>query len=396
MAITIQATPAAYSSVQDDLIYTVAEVAHTADPVTYPNYKFIADVYVAGVMVARVKKVPDPTTNIGIFNIGQIVRNYIATTFNPTAATLVAQRLGAGEFSISVQVKFGEEYSYTTYTNLTVDSARTFFNNYNGRLIGGTTSLTQLDKALTDRPYATPVHCDSSFNFIPFLATDTDNITVTVKSYDYSNTLVTTLNSTVTPGAANELIIINASKAAINSASPGMINDSIKYYTVLFTTPNISDDVTYKFDMTCEVINEIYTLHFLNKYGGFESKDFTKVSRKTINIEKKDFGKLPYTVDSSGAVSYKNANNVYNESRSVYSSQYKERMTLNSDLLTDDEYTWLEQLVLSPMVYIEQSGYFFPVVISETNYEPKKHVNDDLTNLTLNIEFGEQLNAQFR
>lgn len=397
MAITIQATPAAYSSIQSDLIYTVAEVAHTADPITYPNYKFVGDVYIGATLVARIKKVPDPITRIGIFNIGQVVRNYIATTFNPTANTLVAQTLGDGEFRLSVTMKFGEEYSYTTYTNLTADSARVFFNNYNGRLIGATSSLTSLvDKALTNRPYATPVRCDSAFNFIPFMSSDTDAFTIRVKSYDYSNTLVTSLNSTITPSSANQLHIINASKTAINASSPGMINDSIKFYTVQFDTPNIGDDVTYRFNMTCEPTYDIYTLHFLNKYGGFESKDFIKVSRKTISIEKKDFGKLPYTVDISGVVSYKNANKVYNESRSVYSSQYKEKMTLNSDLLTDAEYTWLEELVLSPMVYIEDGGYFFPVVIAETNYEPKKVVNDELTNLTLNIEYGDQLNAQFR
>lgn len=396
MAITIQATPTAYSSVQGDLIYTVAEVVHTADPVTYPNYKFIGDVYVGGVLVARIKKQPDPVTNIGIFNIGQIVRNYIAVAFNPTANAIVAQRLGDEEFWLSVQMKFGEEYSYTEYIALTNDSARVFFNNYNGRLAGGTTSLTLLDKALTDRPYATPVRDDSTYNFIPFFATDTDGITVTIKTYNYSNTLVDTISKSVTPGAANELIVINASKAAINAEYPGTISNYIKYYTVLFTTPNIADDVTYQFNMVCEVIHEIFTLHFLNKYGGFESKDFTKVSRKTINIEKKDFGKLPYTIDSSGVVSYKNANNVYNESRSVYSSQYKEKMTLNSDLLTDAEYVWLEQLILTTMAYIEIDGYFYPCVISENNYERKKVVNDELTNLTLNVEFGEQFNAQYR
>lgn len=396
MAITVQSYPAAYSSVQDDLIYTVAEVVKTADPTTYPNYKFIGDVYVGGVLVKRLKAVPNPTTLIGIFNVGQIVRNYIATTFNPTASNIVAQRLGVEEFFLSVQMKFGEEYSYTEYTNLTTDSARVFFNHYNGRLVGGTTALTLLDKPLSDRPATTPVRDDSSFNLIPFFATDTDVITVRIKTYDYSNTLVTSYNPTVTPSAANELIVINASKAAINAGSPGAINDSIKYYTVEFDTPNISDDVTYRFDLKCEAIYDVYTLHFLNKYGGFESKDFDKVSRKTINIEKKDFGKLPYSVDSSGVVTYKNANGVYNESRSVYSSQYKEKMTLNSDFLNDAEYVWLEQLVLSPMVYIEQDGYFFPVVISETNYERRKVRNDELTNLTLSIEFGNQLNAQFR
>lgn len=396
MALTINATPPDYSSLQSDLIFTVAETVHTADPVLYPNYKFVGDVYVGATLVARIKKEPEPTTKIGIFNIGQIVRNYIAVTFNPTANAIIAQRLNAGEFFLNVTMNFGEEYAYTTYTNLVSDTARVYFNNYNGRLIGVTSSLPALlDKALTSRPAITPIRCDSAFNFIPFLSSDTDNFTVRVKSYNYSNVLVDSFNTTVTPDA-NELIIVNASKSAINAGVPGMINDGIKYYTVQFDSPNISDDVTYQFNMNCECIYDKYTLHFLNKYGGFESKDFTKVSRKTITIEKKDFGKLPYTVDAAGLVSYKNTNNVYNESRSVYSSQFKEKLLLNSDLLTDQEYRWLEELVLSPMVYLEDSGYFYPVVIAETSYEPKMNVNDDLTNLTINVEFGDQLNAQFR
>jgi hypothetical protein len=394
MSITIQAVPLAYSSIQGDLIYTVAEVVHTADPITYPNYKFVGDVYVGATLVARIKKVPDPVTKIGIFNVGQIVRNYMATTFNPTAAAIVAQRIGAGEFSLAVTMKFGEEYAFTTYTNLVTDSTRTFFNWYYGRYGSqGMTAFT--DKVVSTRPLITPIRCDSSFNLIPFFPSDTDNITVRFKSYDYASALVTSYNLVVTPSAANELIIINASKTAINAGSPGMINDGVKYYTVQFDTPNISDDVTYRFNMDCECIFDRYTLHFLNKYGGFESKDFTKVSRKTIDIEKKDFGKLPYTVDSSGVVSYLNSNNVFNETRSVYSVQYKEKMVLNSDLLTDQEYAWLQDLILSPMVYIEDS-FFHPVIIAETNYEPKKNVNDDLTNLTINIEFGQQLNAQYR
>lgn len=388
---TIQATPADYSSVQFDLIYTIAEPTHTADPVTYPNYKFIGDVYIGGTLIARIKKVPDPTTQIGIFNIGQIVRNYITTVFNPTANTLVAQKMGDGEFNVTVTMEFGEEYGYTMYTSLVVDSPRTFYNNYNSRVRGEISSLsTFLDKVVTSRPTITPVRDDSGFNFISYFPSTTASVAIVVKTYDYSNSLVNTFTTNFSPDAAGQIHIINASKDAINAASAGMINDSIKYYTV-----KVGTDL-YQFNMECESVYQVYTLHFLNKYGGFESKDFAKVSRKTIDIQKKDFGKLPYTVDSSGVVSYKSSNNVYNENRSVYSSQYREKMVLNTNNLTDQEYTWLGELILSPMVYMEDGGYFYPVVISESSYEPKKNVNDDITNLTINIEFGEQLNAQFR
>lgn len=393
MSYTIQATPPSYSSLHGDLIFTVAYPEHTSDPVTYPNFKFVGDIYIGGVLVARLKKIPNPDTNIGVFNIGQIVRNYVAFNFNPDPVDIIAQTMGNGEFTLDVVMKFGEEYSYTIYTNLVVDSTRTYFNNYNGRLTGTSSVDGMINKPATTRPYATPIRCDSKFNFIPIFYTEPSfggSWAITIRAYDYSNTNVNTAIKFLTP-TENLLHIVNLSKDAINDLSAGTINATIKYYTVEF-----NDGIIYRFNMECECIHDKYTLHFLNKFGGFESKDFVKVSRKTIQIDKKDFGKLPYTVDSSGVVSYKNSNNVYNESRSVYSSQFKERMTLNSDLLTDGEYSWLEELVLSPMVYMEQDGNFLPVVITENNYEPKKVVNDDLTNLTISIEFGQQLNTQYR
>ena len=166
MSYTIQATPPDLSSVHGDLIYTVAYPEHTADPVTYTNYKFVGDLYINSVLVSRIKKIPNPETNIGIFNIGQIVRNYVSTVFNPTAGDIRSQVLSDGEFRVSVEMKFGEEYAYTMYTNLVTDSTRTFFNNYNGRLSGILTSLDGYEnKPLTTRPTATKLRCDSSFNF---------------------------------------------------------------------------------------------------------------------------------------------------------------------------------------------------------------------------------------
>ena len=386
--ITIQATPPAYSSVHGDLIYTVAEVVHTADPVTYPNYKFIGDVYINSTLVARIKKGPDPITKIGIFNVGQVVRNYISTTFNPTANALIAQSLTIGQFNLSVTMKFGEEYAYTAYYTLVTDSARVFFNNYNGRGQLANVS-TKVNIFASNKPSATSV-INSSFNFVPFFAAGAGPYSLSISTYNFSSALITTSTYSFSPVAVNDLMMFNLSTSGINAQFAGLINTNVKFYTVTIGA------VTYRFDITCEAINQIFTVHFLNSYGGFESKDFAKVSRKTIAIEKKDFGKLPYTVDSSGVVSYKNSNNVYNESRSVYSAQYKEKLTLNSDNLTDAEYVWLQELVLSPMVYIEESGSFFPCVLVATDYEPRKYINDDLTNLTINVEYGNQLNTQYR
>lgn len=390
---TIQYTPGTYYSAHGDLLFTVADIVKASDPVTYPDYKYIADVYIGAVKVVTLKAVPRPDNKIGIFNIGPVVRNYVAATFNPAPSTIPCQTMGSEAFFITVTVKFGEDYNFVTYSDVVVDSARVYFNHYNGRVLGASTSLAvYADKPLTVRPLNTPARPASLFNFIPYFPTTTATVTITIKTYDYSNTLVQTLTTTFTPAAAFILQQFNFSKSAINAIFAGAINDSVKNFTVSFD----GGTTVYRFDLACEPIYEVFTVHFLNRFGGFESRDFTKVSRKTIDIDKQEFGKLPYTMDSSGIISYYNSNNVYNETRSVYASEYKEKLVLNTDILTDQEYSWLGDLVISPMVYLETGGYFIPVAIKGNNYEFKKYINDEMSNLTINIEYGESFNAQYR
>lgn len=383
---TITATPDTYSSLQYDLIYTVEDAAKTSDSVTYPNYKFIGDVYVGATLVARIKKVPDPTTGIGIFNIGQTVRNYITTVFNPTTA-LESQELGLGVFNLVVTMKFGEEYSFTPTYDIVSDTARTYFNHYNKRLLGQTSALTAfIDSVASNRPAIGKLFYSSEYYFVPYFPTSTGAVSVTVTPTGGGTPLITSL----TPATALAMQVLNIAPATFNAIASGTINAATTSYTVQIGSE------TFTFKIICEAIYTPYAIHFLNQYNGFETFIFQKVSRLTYDTQRKDFGKLPYTVDSGGLVTYKNSNGVYNESRSVYAETFKEKLELNSDLITDAEYRWLADLILSPMVYVEDSGYFFPVVLTGSTYEFKKVVNDDLTGLTVNIEYGTTLNSQFR
>jgi hypothetical protein len=134
----------------------------------------------------------------------------------------------------------------------------------------------------------------------------------------------------------------------------------------------------------------------MNQLGAFESYDFAYVSRKSIQIEKHDFTKLPYTVDASGIVSYYNSNKVYNEQKSTFSSQYIQRLRITSGFVDDNTYTWLKELVSSPLIYLSINGYYVPVALADTEFEVKQRVNDNLTSLILNIEYGQTFNTQFR
>lgn len=407
MAITIQHNPGSRFSIHGDVIFTVCDIVKASDPVTYPDYRYIADIYIGSTQVARLKAYPQPDNKIGVFNIGNILRSYQAAVFNPTGGVLRSQEMGNGEFSLIATVKFGEEYNFTLYTNITVDIARSYYGHYNGRLIGQLTNLSDyIDEPLTKRithiavfstSQGSTVYNGNKNNFVPYFPSNAFNVTLQIKAFTDAGVELSSNDQVYTPSAGEVLQQFNLSPTIINTIFPGAIDFNVaKYFTVAFLNPNLVLDRTMKFNLVCESRYEVFTLHFLNSLGGFESRDFTKVSRKTIDIEKSEFGKLGYTMDSSGVVSYASTGNVYNETRAVFSSQYKEKLTLNTDILTDDEYNWLADLFLSPMVYVEQSDYYLPCVITANNYEFRKVINDKLTNITIDIEFGEQYNAQYR
>lgn len=398
MALDLLYNPGEYYSAHGDLIFTLLEDTKPFNATLYPDYKYVCDIYIYGFLQARLKAFPRPDDKIGVFNIGNVVRNYLYEYFAPVAASLRAQKVGENYFYTNVICRFGEEYGTTTFTNIIVDTQRTYFNHYNGRLIGQITLLADyLDKVMSLRPYATPVYRNAKFCFIPFLPTDDTTVNLVIRAYNGATQVATaTVPYTPTALSSNEMQLFNVAPAAINASSPGLISTYIEYYTVEFSTTNIVDDSIYRFNLTCEAKYEVFTVHFQNRFGGFESKDFSKVSRRKIDIEKSDFGSSAYLIGALGQPEYYNAQKVYRETRKNYAGAWKEKMVLNTDILTDAEYEWLEDLILSPIAYVEIGDYFYPITNTESNYEPKKAINDDLTNLTINIEYGDRFNTQYR
>ncbi len=82
MAITVNSIPEQYASLHDDLWFVA-----TSTNVASSNFKYVFDIYVDAVLVARIKQFPDVISNKGIFNAGNIMRNYAQSYFIPNAAT---------------------------------------------------------------------------------------------------------------------------------------------------------------------------------------------------------------------------------------------------------------------------------------------------------------------
>jgi hypothetical protein len=376
-----ESTPPEYSSVNDHLVY-VAYDAHAIDPVTYPNYKYVAEVWINGVKQFTARIFPQPDNGRGIFDFGSVVRSYINATFAPGAG-IAAQELGVDTFNTAVVIKLREEYSGTVGAVVLTDSSRVYFNHYNGRYNDFTALSALTNKPLSNRGLVLEVSITSNYLFLPYFSTSPSAFNVVITGGTATRT------KTITPTAANTLQVLNISPGTINGEYSGNFTSATESYTVAV------GGVTYTVKIVCPGKCTNYMLHFLNKWGGFESMLFNKARRFTMEIERKQFRQLPFRVSSSGVASVKSGI-VMHQQPTVYASKWKEKLKVSTDYLFDVDYQWLAQLVASPLVYLEDGGTMYPVVITDTNYEPKEYVIDRMTNLALTLDFGTTNKTQYQ
>jgi hypothetical protein len=100
----------------------------------------------------------------------------------------------------------------------------------------------------------------------------------------------------------------------------------------------------------------------------FDTAKFGLVKKLSLDMERKNFSRREFTLNAT-SVDYYNSNKVYNESRINFGSKIDWTYKLTMDYPSDAEYQWLYQLVISPQIYAEIDGAYYPVSIKATNYE---------------------------
>lgn len=354
---TFESTPPVYSSVNDSLVYVVYD-ANAVDPLK-ENYKYVGEVWVNGTKQFTGKYFPNPTSGRGIMDFGSVIREYCLASFKAEQ--------GEGEFSVSIVIKIREEYNGTIGSVVLTDSTRVFFNHYNARYNDFTLLATYANKPATTRPTTIYMVEGCTTYYLPYFATTTTPFNVVING----------VTTTITPTATNTMHRINIAIGATTN------------YTVVL------GGITYSVKIVCTGLYTNYHLHFLNQFGGYETMLFNKARRKSIDIERKSFQQLPYRVSNAGVVSVKSGS-VMHPQKSVFASKFTDKLKVSTNLLTDADYQWLYQLIVSPEVYLEDNGTLYPIVLGETNYEFKEYMTDKLTNLSVNLEFGTSYKAQYK
>jgi hypothetical protein len=361
---------------------------------TQPNYQFLCDVNVSGQSnpVTRLTLPKQPLVGTVQINVADIVKNYVTFDFGGFNSTDIVPCVNS---QARYWLELGEIYDNASgvpviYNNLAqfgtsgspklgsnaifdfLDWTKTAFST--GKLLKVSNQV-----SLNDNSYREKIRIGQQ-RFLTFFTLDPDDIVITdLNVYNSAGGSIYS-NSYSTYTAATGIVSLNIGDSFLDflGASGSLANGA--YYTVDIKTAG--DDLI--FSKTIDIDNscanyEVYRLHWLNSLGGFDAFNFTMVSTESVEIENKEYKKVQ-------ALGYQKTDRL----KTKYFTKLTERITLNSDLLTDAESAALEQLVVSPVVMLETSATsYVPVNIVANNYVKRKYEQGrQIPNLQIAIEYS--------
>lgn len=373
-------SPSGEVSIQDDL-WHVASSNNSGQT----DFKFVFDVYYKGQQLVRTKVFPDPLSGKGYFNASQVVRNEITFDwFQPVAndsKSFINQPSTSGQIGLTYSVLVGEDFSGITTLNLA--SGNTTAYNYIPSVFKRRQQTLISNNWYSNRPKIINAKITDKI-LIGYKGSGT--LDLYFEAYGYNNNLLSNGNGNNTY-SSNGYVQMDIGPAAINQTIGSTdINSAIKYYKVKIESA--TDSSFIQVNLVCNPKYDSINLHFLNAWGMFDTASFDLVSKLSMDLERKMYSKRDYSFNGN-SVNYYDTNNVYNESSINYGSKIDWKYKLTMNYPSDEEYQWLNELIISPQIYAEIDGAFYPVSIINTNYEYSKNVNNGLRAFEIDIAMNQ-------
>jgi hypothetical protein len=397
MAFTILQQPLQYTPVYNDINFVVSSTNNGQ-----PNFNYIFDVKINGVLISRHRIPARPDNGYGLFNAKRIAETYITQSINFDQITVT----NSSESILALVIECYEEFgttpalsgllatsstvycwngilSYPAYVNYLVTSFRQMTNEIDiSQLLSG--NLINKIK-LTEKAFISVLVGEANAVVkIGVFAKDSSG--TNIKTTYILNPFAAISNTasrfiTLPAGPVNLNLILNANLDATTQNQGNIIPSNTSYYEIR-TYGTFSASKVYRYNITevCSKHTPV-RLHFLNMLGAYDSFTFDLLNTFTSNIERKE-----YRQNLGGFVGSTYTYDIKDRSATIFDTQIKTIQTLNSNWITDTEAGWLEQLLTSPDVYMEVGTQLQAVNITDSSYTQKKTVNDQLFNLTVTIE----------
>jgi hypothetical protein len=381
MAITIISSPNQFMAAYNQIPYTVS-----SNNTAQPNFNFIVDVNETGGAnnpLARLKYPAQPSSNQLTFDVGNVVKNYVSYDFGNALAARIAANTKS---RLNYFVQFRELYDVSGVPTLS------------GVLASDpptpSSSVFKLgSNAIFDFEDYTPtayIGCNvSGFGFLNADLNEPEQIEPTqnrILTFFDPNRIVTkielsangigpvTYNVTLPP---NEYLFnINAGKYLFD------LYPAISFPTTILIRLIAGSVVVAEKGFTTNTDCSQYEtvrLHWMNKLGGFEAFNFNKNTINAMTIDRKQF-KAPLPIGYSQS----------DRLKTNYNTTINDKITINSDWISEEQSALFEQLATSPIIYLERSATdFISVNILNAEYEIKTFLTDrKMFNVTFEIEYS--------
>ena len=210
------------------------------------------------------------------------------------------------------------------------------------------------------------------------------NFRVWLKTLDASFTQISLSQLDLTTTAKGYFALdIGRQEASAHAWDTPIVWTAAKYYAVAIydesTTELVSNAYLYELD-DCDTNYTPFELHWLNRWGGFDSFVFDGKSNQTTEINK-TFAK--YSPDRVSGTSLNYSTSA--QRMRAFNTSTSESYSLNSRLLQDFESVGLEDLVSSPEVYWRSEAGFVNVNVSGRTYQHAKSENGLVYSLALDM-----------
>ena len=378
MAITKTTVPNDFIGAFNQVVYTIS-----SNNTAQPNFNFIVDIKetTTSTLLARLKYPAQPGVTTLTFDIGDVLRNSVSYDFLNAQAAYVAANTNS---RVKYYVEFRELYDVATVPTLSGVLA-------SDPATPSASSYKFASNAIFDFEDFTPTsyaNCNvSGFGYLNANTSAFENIEASqnkILTFFDPNRIAakivllsgSTFSQSISLPAKEHLFNINAGKWILDTS--GLTLAMGTYVVQVQTSANvIIASKTFTYTPQCSNYSNV-RLHWLNKLGAFESFNFIMNSRKSEDIERKQF-KAPLPIG------YLKSDRL----KTNFNTTINDKISINSDWISEEQSILLEQLSTSPVIYLERSATNFVAVnITNQNYEIKKFLDDrKLFNLSFDIEY---------
>ena len=396
-------------------VYNPIEVVVDSSQKAQPNFRYVFQIHVGGVLIATKKSLPSQTNAYGYCDIGEILAAYVAEQI-PDYTSVAGFEYGLASPIIDFQVYYGEEYGIPPATfEPTMDSGLKYAWSASLNYVQWTNRIKFSPSAAFDpftmqttsstRPFLTTYKTptvkitDLGWHFI-MLDVDTDADHALITTFDSAGAVITSfiVDNNLTTGvteakllsvASSPQSLNNIDNANISTGAQPIITSAVASYSIgIYNSTNqpIGETLTFTLGGGCRY--EPYRLHFLNRYGGFDAFNFTSRNEISTKMERKQYSRSETRMLSTGALDRLQQY----DGKQDYHVTSQDSLKVRSEYLTQTENEWLKELIQSPQIYLEFDDLgvqnFRPIRMKTSSWSEKITTIDKLFKLELTLELS--------